>query len=249
MALPAFCTEAQVEAATGLAIGTASTDQVTTAQFTQALANATNEITSAIPERYRNLLTKVDGEILEKYADGGETVYTLSLSTATAASIKLYKNYGPSELSSLYARLGLTVDPTSTNVAYSKSWKDRNAADTLTVTDDYSVDGQTITMVDEMTEGDTLYADYDHVLATVPAIIQTVAGLLTAGYCYITAFNLDDPSDTEYMQNFFTNGRQILQEIRDGKRSIPEFDDIDLVLDWSAPGERMGLMTAEIRRA
>ena len=217
----AYCTEAQVEAKTLMAIGNASSDDATSAQFTQALNDATAEINASLPERYRKMLSRVEGEFMTRYALGTETTFTASIGNVTTGTLYLYLNF-----------------PTD------KLFSERTPEDRMLSTE-YSVSTNTITMTSAVPRGSTLIAEYYHSLATVPAIIQTIATALTSGYLYGAITNRSQPSDTDYQQMFMTEGRTLLKQIRDGETGIYEFDQVDLWDDAPSPSQsRFGTVRA-----
>lgn len=116
-------------------------------------------IESRLPERYRQLLRHVDGEIIVKYASSGQTTATLGLSGAT--NLKLFKNYPAGFLSS---NADISLPGSDREVGY-RLWSDRNVSYELSSTL-YSNSSGTITFSPALTEGDTIIAEYDHTAAS-----------------------------------------------------------------------------------
>lgn len=113
-----------------------SASAVTHADVDNTILEWEDTIFSRLPARYKRLLTRVDGEVLTKYATGSETTFTLSL--LTASNLKLYVNLAC-------------------------PWDGRCYADEWPTTN-YSYVGATgvITPTGTLAQGSTLIAEYDH---------------------------------------------------------------------------------------
>lgn len=104
------------------------------------VATQEDRVLSMLPERYRRLMTRVEGEVAVKSAAGGQTSCVAGLTPIVAGSLKVYKNF-----------------------PRSKAWVDRAEVDELAA-EEFTVDlndGE-IVFATALMEGDVIELEYDH---------------------------------------------------------------------------------------
>ena len=123
----------------------------------------TDRVVSALPPRYKKLISCIDGEWLcgrgktNGGASGGETTFTTALKPIS--DLQLYKNF-------------------------SGIWLERRPANRLVLNTDYTVNNTTgeITLTDALDEGDTLIAWYNHTGLSDCLLLKLLVVNLTASY-------------------------------------------------------------------
>jgi len=120
-----------------------------TARATEIIDNWDSYVCSRLPEKYRRMLTKVEGEILVTYATNNLTTVTTGLKPIS--NLMIYPNY-------------------------SKNWKNRFPIDTLD-TDDYSYVALTgvITFDTALVDGTSIICEYNHTNTTTCNYLRRIA--------------------------------------------------------------------------
>ena len=131
---------------------------LTEAMAVDILQTAEDRLLMRLEHRYRQLLRRVDGEILVGRAAGGETVLQCGMFPLVSGTVKVWKNF-PSE--------GL--------------WTARNPVLALS-TGEYSVNLTTgaVTLVTALVAGDSIYIEYDHTGAARVLALRDMALTLAA---------------------------------------------------------------------
>jgi len=171
------------------------------------LVRAESFVTSKLPERYRRLIDRVEGEVIVDSAQEGQDSATLGL--ATAGNVKLYKNFA-----GILNELGPEDELPDT------AW---------------SRDGQNITFDPALVEGDRVLASYDVAIGTVCILRTLLTDLATfrVGRSLVGQFDRVTP---EWLLSFRDRGEKRLEEVFSTGRGIGEFDGLKLYEDWERPG-------------
>lgn len=129
---------------------------MTPAVAMEYLETAEDRVLGRIPNRYRQLVRRVDGEVLVRRAGGGETAFSTGL--APISGLELYLNW----------RAG--------------SWDDRDRNDAIVQGVDYTVVESTgaITLAAPLKRGDRLWAAYNHAAGAKFKMLRDVAARLAA---------------------------------------------------------------------
>jgi len=177
-----------------------------------ALTGAAALVEASLPERYRRLLSRVEGEMLVADAQASQTTATLGL--AGASGLVLYDDYtGP--------------------------YADRSQLDAMS-TGLYTLGGdrQTVTFSPALTEGTRIVADYDHDLSEGLAVLVALAADLAAAR--LAAFVL--AHQPEWVQTLLDQAQARLVALADGSFGVPELDALRLYDDWERTlrGTRVG---------
>jgi len=153
-----------------------------------------------IPEKYRQLIYTVNGEILIKQANGTETTASLSYPTSVSSSLEIYRD----------------LDITN----YSKG-------QALTLDTDYTVsENQNITFTTAIGRDIKVSAIYTHALPTVPAMLKTLGVMrFIIELCdrNLIARNNDNLFNLEALR---TQYKETIEALNAGKIGIAEFDKI-----------------------
>ncbi len=196
---------------------------VTEAECLNVNMVAESIVLSRIPERYRELCRRVDGEILTEYAVPNTTTYQLGLYPAT--QLIIYRNYPADMAWSARTYANRTVSP--------EAW---SGSTTLTATDIYGTTWTftpatgALTCSQALNQGDTLIVEYNHTSGAALRQLRHIAlGLAAAewgkrlpstdaNYARYASWETQCYSDLKRMR-----------EKGDGKLSIDELDSLNLV--------------------
>jgi hypothetical protein len=121
------------------------------------LKMAEDMVLSRVPNRYRQLMRRVDGEVLVRRARGGET--SASTGLAPVSGLELWKNWSAGR------------------------WDDREPEEALVSGVDYTIDEATgvVTLTTALERGDRLWAAYDHAAGARFPMLRDVALRIAAG--------------------------------------------------------------------
>lgn len=124
-------------------IGAGESDDMTEADCLEVVETMEDRVLGLIPEKYRSLMRRVEGEVLIESATEGQASAVLGLSPVTAGTLHLYVNFGSV-----------------------RSWFERRAEDRLDA-DLFSLNATTgeVTFTEGLHRGDVVFADYDHTAA------------------------------------------------------------------------------------
>lgn len=171
-----------------------------------AMADAETRVEAALPDRYRRLLSRVEGEVAVAEATEGQLSAALAL--PAASNLVLYADY-----TGLYA--------------------DRKAADAMDASA-YALGegGGTVTFSPGLNEGTRIVADYDTTLSDgVPALASLVALLAAATLARRACYGRP-----EWAESLAAEADARLAALADGRTAVPTFDAIALYEDWERPG-------------
>ena len=179
---------------------------------------------SRMPQRYQDLLTACDGEILTRDPGGAlgtETSFTVSLYPCD--NLLLYKNFG------------------------GKTWAQRTPFDAMTEGADYTLDKTTgvITLPTVLSKGDRLFAEYTHTAASGCKLLRRIVKDLCATE-WARRLNPDDEQFERYTewetQAYSDLSRMSRPKGDEARQGIRTFDRIKLVYET-----RSARMTAPVR--
>lgn len=214
-------------------VGTAQ-GQIATALIEQRLAEVDEWILSTLPERYRRMARRVEGEMAVTYATAGQTQFSLALAPVTAGTLALFLDWQKPQWS----------DPASPDVAGgvrpwytfgtadSKPYARRTPADAIP-SSDYTLTAATgvVVMDAPLAEGCNITADYDHTGFTACHFLRRLAldlvgARLTKAIPDITvdAFNNADKQEA--------TAKAVLLQIADATIGIDLLDRISLLPDY-----------------
>jgi hypothetical protein len=74
-------------------IGDEDGDDLTTAAAEDIIAIAEDRVLSSLPERYRSLMRSVDGEVVVRSAQDGQTTFSTGLKPVVAGTLRIYINF------------------------------------------------------------------------------------------------------------------------------------------------------------
>lgn len=176
------------------------------------LRTAEDRVLGRIPNRYRQLVRRVDGEVLVRRAGGGETAAQTGLSPISR--LELYRNW------------------------VAGSWDDRDRNEALVDGTDYTVAESTgaITLLQPLARGDRLWAAYDHAAGAQFRMLRDVATRLAA-VAVARDWKFFDSSDGAESFERMESGAYLDLENMQG---IDAIDRLDLVVhlterdNWSA---------------
>ena len=170
------------------------------------LVRAESFVLSKLPERYRRLIDRVDGELIVRSAEQGQQ--TAQLALPPAGTVKLCKNYS-----------GLLEDLAPDDELDPAAW---------------SCEDQTITFAPTLEQGDRVLASYDAAPATI-CILQTLLVDLATWRLGRKLFGQLSSVTPEWLLSFHDRGEKVLDEIFTTGRGIAELDAIVLFEDWQRP--------------
>ncbi|HUW30990.1 MAG TPA: hypothetical protein VM223_05205 [Planctomycetota bacterium] len=170
------------------------------------LVRAESLVISKLPERYRRLIERVDGELIVRSAESGQTAATLGL--PPAGTVKLYRNF-----------TGMLEELPGAGELDAASW---------------SRDGQAITFDPPLAEGDRILASYGVAIETI-TILQTILLDLATYRVGRMLFGQLQAVTPEWLLSFRERGEQVLDEIFTSGRGIAELDSLSLYEDWQRP--------------
>lgn len=210
-------TEAEFESYTRFLIGSATSDDVTAAIWSQQRDGAETEILSVLQDAnrpLRTMLTRVSGELIPQWgkirsatSNYSHTVSILGLvSTPSASRPLLWKNLsGP--------------------------WQDRFEVTPLVYGTDWDIVGNSIVIT--TAEADDKYAlEYQHTLAPTPGALKYLSMDLTIRNLIQNKFGTDEGRQEEWAGVYAERVDATLNLMRKNQWDIPEFAAIALYRDW-----------------
>ena len=177
-----------------------------------AMEGAEARVEAALPDRYRRLLSRVEGEVLVGAATEGQLSAALAL--PAASGLALYADFtGP--------------------------YADRAAADAMDAAA-YELDeeGEIVTFSPALTEGTRVAADYDTTLAGGARVLADLVAALAAAELARTACY----AKPEWAEGLAADANARLAALADGRTGVPELDRVRLADDWerTVRGTRVG---------
>ena len=173
------------------------------ATIEEKMYNAYDLLKSGLPEFYRGMLSRVEGEYIVTSATAGQTTATLGVSGAS--NIKLYQTF-------------------------SGSWDARTDYDKLD-TAYWSESSGTITFSPGLSRNDWVVAEYDHDGTDLATCYVLQECFLQLAASLVGAKVYRETSTHEQLEGIAAM-RQVaddaLKEISDGVRGVPLFDDLTL---------------------
>jgi len=167
-----------------------------------ALGHAEALIEAQLPDRYRRLLRRVEGEVLVDAATEGQL--TAAVGLPAASGLVLYADFaGP--------------------------YADRSQADAMDPSA-YELDeaGEIVTFSPGLAEGTRVLADYETSLADGIAVLADLAAELAAAR--LARFVL--AHRPEWVESLLREGVERLAALADGRCGVPELDTLRLYEDW-----------------
>ena len=186
---------------------------MTDVQFAGYLNYIWSDVKSAIPEKHRRLMYRVDGEILVADATAGQTTATLAIFPDSDARIWPYKNYN------------------------AQIYHQRKIEEALTLTAGFTVVTSTgvLTFVSPLAKGDRVFVDYTHSLPTTPPNLKFIAlDLLTALVAESSRSRVDS-NTMALIERKEKRAKEKLELLREGKMGIDLFEKINLIVETSEP--------------
>ena len=217
-------------------VGTAA-GQIATATIETRLAEIDEWILSSLPERYRRLARRVEGEIAVEYATAAQPSFTLALHPVTAGTLRLFVDWN---LDLSAGSNGPAINAAGTNSGQwysfgtpgSRPYARRTPADALPATA-YTLTAATgvVVMATPLALGESICADYDHTGFTVCHFLRRLAldlvgARLTKSLPDLTVEAWNNADKTE------TTAKAVLLGITDGTIGIDTLDNIKLVPDY-----------------
>lgn len=179
-----------------------------------AMGQAEARVEARLPDRYRRLLRRVEGDVVVPAATEGQLTAVISL--PAASGLALYADYaGP--------------------------YADRTPADAMDASA-YGLndDGDIITFSPALVEGTRIVADYGHTLSEGIGVLADLVAELAAAR--LARFVLGH--QPEWVESLAADAADHLAAVADGRCGIPELDTIQLYDDWerTATGTRVGYL-------
>ena len=179
-----------------------------------ALADAEARVEAALPDRYRRLLRRVEGEVIVPAASVGQLSAAIGL--PAASNLVLYADY---------------VGP----------YADRSPADAMAPST-YALDegGEIVTFSPALAEGTRILADYDTTLAGGCRVLADLVATLAAAQLARTA----GYGRPEWVEGLAREAAERLAALAEGRIGVPELDALRLAEDWerAAGGIRLGYL-------
>ncbi len=181
-------------------------------QVEAAMHDAEARVEAALPDRYRRLLSRVEGEVIVRAASEGQAEATIGLPAAAGLV--------------LYADLACP-------------YPDRSAADEMPPSA-YTLDeaDEKVAFSPPLARGTRVVADYDTTLAGGSRILaDMLAAVAAAELARVGCFGRP-----EWVEQMSRNATDRLAALADGSLAVPELDGLTLYDDWErAPqGVRCG---------
>jgi hypothetical protein len=150
-------------------IGNGATDDLSIATAEDdILATAEDRVLSHLPERYRPLMTRVEGEVLTASAREGQTVLTTGLKPLVAGSLRLYSNF---PRTAVWSEREFDPDPAHTTVAQADGTRFPLPAAAFAVVDATGV----VTLSTGLRQGDRVWAFYRHTAGSTFRVLRGFA--------------------------------------------------------------------------
>lgn len=184
------------------------------------------EVKSRLPEKYRRMLSKLDGEVAVDDALPYQSTATLTYQTTNANQMRVWRNLnGAWESRSSFGAL-LSPYDVSSGYATTQDYS-VGTADPTVIT--FALGGNTGNS-GKLQKGDTVVVEYDHNLSTVPKLLESITLYLSA---YEILWQQVANADTIPQQIISLKERAdlMLGDLHDGKIGIDEFDSIDMYVE------------------
>jgi hypothetical protein len=167
-----------------------------------ALDDAQARVEAHLPDRYRRMLTRVEGELIVPQAEPSQSQATLALGPAT--TLVLYDNYRG-------------------------QYADRSPDDAMgTSTYSLDADGVTVHFSPPLAAGARIAADYEHELTDGVGVLADLVAELAAAR--LARFVLGHQPD--FVQALLAEADQRLDALAAGRTAVPELDAVRLYEDW-----------------
>jgi len=185
---------------------------LTISQVEAAMHDAEARVEAALPDRYRRLLSRVEGEVIVRAATEGQAEAAIGLPAASGLV--------------LYADLACP-------------YPDRSAADEMAPST-YTLDeaGATVIFSPPLSRGTRIVADYDTTLANGLRILADMLAAIAAADLLQTHCH----GQSDKVESALCNAADRLAALADGSLAVPELDRLTLYDDWerSPRGVRCG---------
>ncbi len=176
------------------------------AEVTAALERAEDVLLAYLPPRYRRLLTRVEGEIVEEYADEDQADVTLFVSVASPAALRLWRNW---------PHRGV-MSPANREITSGSGIE-------------WELTGQTVTFSPPLARGDSIIASYDADATAwdIPLLARQL--VLVAAFSLADRVFGDGDSGWKSARAGFDSALALLRDLRDGRAGIAEFENLELI--------------------
>ena len=179
-------------------------------------------IESRLPQRYADMLRRIDGEVLCEYAQDSPTTFTLAMAAADATGT------GTAWVNRTNGTVFVWRNLTG-------KWGDRWGSELGD--SEYSVSGQTLTLDVALADTDRLVVQYDYAMAASAA--PPSLGRITR---YLAAYEVgelvglgSDPTRSEAVLAYRDRAEEELDRLGEGNQKIPEFEKIVQYEDRARP--------------
>jgi len=179
------------------------------------LVRAEGFVVSKLPDRYRGLLRRVEGEVIVRRASDGQDAAVLGLTPS--GGVRLYLNFE-----------GMLSELEPGDELDEARW---------------SVDGRTLSFEPGLREGDRVLASYD-VGVCSGGILQSLVVDLAVFRVGRRLVGVSDRVTAEWLMLFRDRGERVVEQIFSSGCGVPELDDLVLWEDWvrSRGGIRSGVV-------
>lgn len=225
----------------GLFVVGAGSGEIASSLVEDTIAQHDEMVLSVLPEKYRRMARKVEGETVVEYATAGQSSFTCGLVPVTAGTLFLYVDWGTGGVGTGGSGQGAggrdwyQFDP-GRDVPYAH----RTPADALGSTA-YTLTPSTgsVALTDPLAEGQKIYADYEHTAMTGCKFLRKIALDLIAAdltkrlpSVTVEVWNSADRDEA--------TAKALLLQIVEGNAGIDTFDNLKLVADYETRAERSG---------
>ena len=212
-------------------------NDLTEAECVKHLDEAETWVMSMLPARHRQLLTEGVWEVLTGRAsvltaDGNEgttPALAVGLSNIDTTVLKIYKDWPVSAFPGLP---GETYQET--------------------ITTDYSIATDsgvtTVTLVDDLIEGNTIVAYYELTAASEDVSILGYAVREYASYLVARTWYSRNEDERNFRDECYARAKEVMDELLAGKREILSLARIKLIDDWETPAVEGGISSIRMIR-
>lgn len=227
----------------GAAYSIEAHDAIGTTQAVAVVERIVGEIKSALPERYRRMLTQIEGEMVVRWAAHRQATTTTTYQIASADQLYLWRNLtGPYDDRSINHAMYSPLDVTNGLANYA-DYSVGTASPTVIT---FQLGGNTQTD-GRLAKGDMIVADYTHSLPTVPRLLHKIA-LHKSAYEILWQMGMGEAAIPEAITAYKTEADTLLTALRDGTAGIDEFDQIRLYTETRGSAKPGGYFSAYVPR-
>lgn len=198
-------------------IGDEETDDLSNADCLEIVEIMEDRLFGYLPDRYRVLLNKVDGEVLTEYSTEGQTALQASLYPITEGTLKLYVDYPRDRW------IVRNEDVEATQNDYDFTVNNSTGAITITSTPSGS----------SLEEGQKVLAEYSHTAASTqfPFLKDIVVTWTVIELSRRFSFFKNENFPVDRFEEWEADRNRYLNEMRRQERGIEALDNINLVYE------------------